>query len=209
MIPHRTPFVLPLLYNALLWRIPTDKKEICLTFDDGPVYGPTEFVLDTLQKNNIKATFFCIGDNIRKHPEVFQRVVREGHAVGNHTFHHVKGWSTSTDNYLHEVETCRQQIDLHTTTAVQLFRPPYGRITRSQIKALSQYKIVMWDVLSLDYKKTRMSPEQCLRGTIAATRPGSIVVFHDSLKAEHNLKYALPGFIEHFLEKNYRFTLLS
>lgn len=211
MIPHRTPFIFPLLYPSLLWRIPTSKKEICLTFDDGPVYGPTEFVLDTLQQHNIKATFFCIGDNIRKHPAVFQRIVKDGHAVGNHTYHHVKGWNVSTMHYMEEVEACYQQIQMNTATPVQLFRPPYGRIKRSQIKNLHhhKYKIVMWDVLSLDYKQSGMSREKCLQGTIQATRPGSIVVFHDSLKAEHNLKFVLPRFIEHFLKKDYRFTFLS
>ncbi|HEY3406110.1 MAG TPA: polysaccharide deacetylase family protein [Ohtaekwangia sp.] len=208
MIPHRTPFILPLLYPSLTWRLPADQKRICLTFDDGPVYGPTEFVLETLKQFNIRGTFFCIGDNIRKHPEVFQRIVHEGHAIGNHTFHHVKGWSTTVPDYLHEVDLCTQEILKHDPKPVSLFRPPYGRIKRSQARQLSAYQIIMWDVLSLDYNKS-VSPDACLQGTIRATRPGSVVVFHDSVKAEKNMVYALPRFIEHFLERDYRFTLLS
>src|SRR5688572_5464518 len=209
MIPHRTPFVLPLLYPSLVWRVKAEQKQICLTFDDGPIYGPTEFVLDTLRQYKVRATFFCIGDNIRKHPGIFQRILAEGHAVGNHTYHHVKGWSTSVKDYISEVKSCDLEISqYHQTFSSKFLRPPYGRITRSQISALTDYKIIMWDVLSLDYRKN-LSPEKCLQGTIRATRPGSIVVFHDSLKAETNLTYALPRFIEYFLERDYRFTLLA
>jgi peptidoglycan-N-acetylglucosamine deacetylase len=209
MIPHRTPFLFPLLYPTLTWRLPTREKEICLTFDDGPVYGPTEFVLDTLRQYNVRGNFFCIGDNVRKHPEVFKRVVKERHAIGNHTYHHVKGWSTAVDKYLQEVISCEEEMEKHLQRPrVKLFRPPYGRISRSQIRQLQDFRIIMWDVLALDFSK-KISPEKCLEGTIQATRPGSIVLFHDSLKAEQKLVYALPRFIEHFLEKDYRFTLLA
>jgi peptidoglycan/xylan/chitin deacetylase (PgdA/CDA1 family) len=192
--------------------MPSTKKEIYLTFDDGPVYGPTEFVLDTLAKASAKATFFCIGDNVRKHPDVFKRIVSEGHAVGNHTFNHLSGWSTPTETYLDNI----RQFESESAKALanekrndsMLFRPPYGRIKFSQIKALPEYKIVMWDVLSLDYDKS-VSPEKCLRNTLKAIRPGSIVVFHDSLKAEKNMKFALPRLIVALKEEGFEFKKLS
>lgn len=205
---HRTPFILPLLYPDLIWRIPTTEKELFLTFDDGPVPGPTDFVLDTLQKYSCKATFFCIGDNIRKYPRIFERVVKEDHAIGNHTFNHLKGWSTSTDKYIDNVKQFNNQLLIDNyQLKIDLFRPPYGRITRSQIKALAQYKIVMWDVLTIDYSKG-LSPESCLKNSIRAARSGSIIVFHDSLKAERNMTYAVPKFIEHFLEKGFVFKTI-
>ena len=140
MIPHRTPFLLPLLYPSLSWRVPVSEKVIYLTFDDGPVYGPTEFVLDVLKQYNGKATFFCIGDNVQKHPMVFQRILAEGHRVGNHTFHHVNGWKTSTDEYRDNVNKCEKQMVASGLIAKEddkLFRPPYGRISRKQIARLN------------------------------------------------------------------------
>ena len=206
---HRVPFFLPWLFPNLVWKINTTEKELFLTFDDGPVPGPTDFVLETLQKFNCKATFFCIGDNVRKHPEVFQKVVDHGHAIGNHTFNHVSGWSTPLSGYLDNVRQCHTELQnwQPATGNQQLFRPPYGRITRNQIKALNDYKIIMWDVLTIDYNKS-VSPESCLKNSIRVTRPGSIIVFHDSVKAEGNLMYALPRYIEHFLEQGYSFKLL-
>lgn len=223
MLLYRTPAFLPWIFSKLLWRVETNAKEIYLTFDDGPIPGPTEFVLDTLKQFNAKATFFCIGDNIRKHPEIFQRIVTEGHAIGNHTFNHIKGWGTSTENYVSNVERCANEISktlpvtgyqLPTTGNQQpgtgfLFRPPYGRIRPKQIDALkAKYQIVMWDVLTSDYNQSQ-SPEACLKGSIRATRPGSIVVFHDSLKAERNMKYALPKYLEYFVKQGYTFKELN
>jgi peptidoglycan/xylan/chitin deacetylase (PgdA/CDA1 family) len=213
---HRTPFFLPWIYPDLVWRIPTDKKELFLTFDDGPVPGPTEFVLDTLKQYSIKATFFCIGDNVRKHPDVFKRIVDEGHAVGNHTFNHLKGWSTSLDKYVENINRCEQEFSIFNPPAgragfqfsIKLFRPPYGRITKSQIRVLKDYKIIMWDVLTADYQRS-VSPQSCLHNSIAASRPGSIIVFHDSVKAERNLTYALPRFIEYFLKVGYSFNSIK
>jgi peptidoglycan/xylan/chitin deacetylase (PgdA/CDA1 family) len=206
---HRTPFFLPWIYPDLVWRIPTQKKELFLTFDDGPVPGPTEFVLDTLKQYSIKATFFCIGDNVRKHPTVFNRIIEEGHVVGNHTFNHLKGWSTSLDSYLDNVKLCDQEFSIFNfQSSIRLFRPPYGRITKGQIKALSDYAIIMWDVLTADYQRS-VSPESCLRNSIVASRLGSIIVFHDSLKAEKNMSYALPRYIDHFLEQGYSFNAIK
>lgn len=223
MLLYRTPAFLPWIFSNLLWRVETNAKEIYLTFDDGPIPGPTEFVLDTLKQFNAKATFFCIGDNIHKHPQIFQQVIREGHAIGNHTFNHMKGWGTATEKYVSNVELCGDEIretlpiagyQLPVTSNKQLetsllFRPPYGRIRPKQINALKpRYQIVMWDVLTSDYNQSQ-SPEACLKGSIKATRPGSIVVFHDSLKAERNMKYALPRYLEHFLKQGYVFNKLK
>lgn len=192
----------------MLWRVAAEDKILFLTFDDGPVPGPTEFVLNELKKYNAKATFFCIGDNVRKNPAVFEKVLAEGHAIGNHTFNHLKGWSTSLQHYLENIDLCNTQLTTHNLQSITFFRPPYGRITNSQIKALkSQYQIVMWDVLTHDYSKT-ISTEQCLKGTIKATRPGSIIVFHDSLKAERNMMYVLPKFLDHFTNLGYKFKSL-
>lgn len=208
----RTPFFLPWFYPELVWKTDTQEKKIFLTFDDGPVPGPTEFVLETLKNFNAKATFFCIGDNVRKHPEVFAQVVHEGHAIGNHTFNHLKGWNYPTSEYLNNVSLCATQFEVagipsSLSNSQQLFRPPYGRIKRSQIKALSNYRIIMWDVLTHDYAKS-YSPQRCLSGSVKATRPGSIVVFHDSMKAERNMKYALPRYLDHFSGMGFSFESL-
>jgi peptidoglycan/xylan/chitin deacetylase (PgdA/CDA1 family) len=205
---YRTPFFLPWLYPSLLWRVPTKEKIIYLTFDDGPVPGPTEFVVENLKRHNAKATFFCIGDNVKKHPEIIKKVMDDGHTIGNHTFNHLKGWSTSTDKYLENVKQCDDQFVTANSPVPILFRPPYGRITKNQIRGLGQYKIVMWDVLSHDYRQSG-SNENCLLGTIRSTRPGSIVVFHDSYKAEPKLKFILPKYLEHFASLGYQFKALS
>lgn len=203
---HRTPFFLPLLYPALTWRLKDSSKTIYLTFDDGPVPGPTDFVLDVLRHYKVEATFFCIGDNVRKHPKVFESILAGKHRVGNHTFNHVNGWKVKTTDYVLNTELCFDQFKQHDVSTT-LFRPPYGRITQSQIKALSHHKIIMWDVLSVDYNHA-LSPERCLRNTVAATRHGSIVVFHDSIKAERNLTFAVPRYIETMLAKGYTFSVI-
>ncbi|MGC1240204.1 MAG: polysaccharide deacetylase family protein [Chryseosolibacter sp.] len=209
MIPHKTPFILPLLYPSLIWRMDPGAKELFLTFDDGPVPGPTEFVLDQLTLASVQATFFCIGDNIRKHPEVFQRITSGGHIVGNHTMNHLNGWKTGASEYVANVSACDIiAADQGYSQSVTLFRPPYGRITRKQINSLAHYRIIMWDVLSQDYNP-HLSPDQCLRRTIDACRPGSIIVFHDSYKAQRNMEYALPRLIDHFASKGYRFRPIT
>lgn len=210
---HRTPFFLPLLYPSLTWRMPDRANELFLTFDDGPVPGPTEFVLETLRKFNVKATFFCIGENIQKHPVVFKAIVDHGHAIGNHTFNHLNGWKTKTSEYFKNVKLCSDEMEgqlagRKENPGFTLFRPPYGRISRGQMKTLSGFKIIMWDVLSIDYNKNLL-PEKCLKNTITATRSGSIIVFHDSYKAEKNLKYALPRFIEHYLAQGFIFSAIK
>lgn len=207
---YQTPFFLPLLYPKLTWRIPTTEKSVYLTFDDGPVPGPTDFVLETLQRYNLKGTFFCIGDNVRKNPDVFKRIIEQGHLVGNHTFNHLNGWKTEVDHYVHNTHQCSSimtEVLDERYPATNLFRPPYGRITRAQIKALSSFKLIMWDVLTQDYDQ-RIAQQACLKGSIGATRKGSITVFHDSYKADRNLSFVLPRYIEHFLEKGYSFNTI-
>ena len=213
----RTPSILPWLFPQLIWRIKTTAKDLFLTFDDGPIPGPTEFVLDTLQHFQAKATFFCIGENIQKHPMIFKRIMSENHQVGNHTFHHLKGWGTSTEKYVANVESCAEEIRLNqvfpfsanqSPESKHLFRPPFGRIRSKQLNALKlNHEIIMWDVLTSDYSPS-LTPEKCLQGTIKASRSGSIIVFHDSLKAERNMNYALPRFLAHFRNLGYEFKVL-
>ena len=198
----RPPQLLRALYKGSLWRM--DKKEptIYLTFDDGPIPELTEWVLDVLKEYQIKATFFCVGDNIVKNPSIFQRIKSEGHQVGNHTFNHMKGWKVKNTMYVENTERCQE------LTKTNLFRPPYGRIKKSQYKILAKnYKVVFWDVLSYDYDRLTSS-KKCLDNSIKYTRNGSIIVFHDNIKAQKNLKFALPQYIEHFLKLNYKFATL-
>jgi len=185
--------------------MPTLDRKIYITFDDGPISEVTPFVLAELKKVNAKATFFCIGDNIRKHPEVFQAVVNDGHSIGNHTFNHLKGWKTPDDDYLDNYKKCDELVES------DLFRPPYGRIKRSQaakIQALNpNVKIIMWDVLSGDFDQS-LSPEKCLQNVLKASVPGSIIVFHDSLKAFKRLEYVLPKALEYWQKQGYSFEKL-
>lgn len=209
----RTPFFLPWIYPNACWRLPTGQRDLYLTFDDGPVPGPTDFVLAELDKRRLLATFFCIGDNVRKYPDLFGKIVERGHSTGNHTFNHLKGWSTPVQEYVENVSRCEAEFSQQLTVPGPragdlLFRPPYGRITRAQAKRLAGYRIVMWDVLTLDYAQG-VAPEKCLKGSIGAVRPGSIVVFHDSYKAERNLTYALPRFMDHCLDRGYLFKAIT
>lgn len=188
-----------------------DQKRLYLTFDDGPIPGVTPFVLEQLQKYKAKATFFCVGDNLEKYPEIAQQVITDGHKLANHTFNHLKGWQTPFEVYMHNVQQCQEALDKICPVASGeklLFRPPYGRITGAQAKALRPtYELIMWDVLTNDYDAT-LSPENCLKQSINKTRTGSIIVFHDSLKAERNMVYALPRFLEHFTGLGYTFETL-
>lgn len=200
----------PLLYRSIfpggIWRIPNQDeqdKAVYLTFDDGPIPEITEWVLDVLDKYNIKAMFFCVGDNVRKYPHIYQKILDRGHKTGNHTFNHLQGLKTKTDDYLRNVEKASTLI--HS----ELFRPPHGHIRLSQFfKLRKQYKIVLWDVVTRDYSK-RQTPEQVLDNVKKYVRDGSIVVFHDSIKAEKNMKYALPLAIEWMLEQGYVFKTLG
>ncbi len=182
-----------------MWDISAETDFLYLTFDDGPVPKVTPYVLDLLKQYNAKATFFCVGENINKHPNVFQRIIDEGHAVGNHTYHHLNGWKTKNDIYIDDIEKTNALLPSN------LFRPPYGKLRLSQISNLkSQYKIVMWDVLSKDYDKA-MTGEQCLQRVLTKAKPGSIIVFHDNIKAFDRLQYALPKMLEYFSSKGFSF----
>lgn len=207
MFFHRTPWLVQKLYPSLVWSVPTNEKVIHITFDDGPIPDLTEFILETLKKYDAKGTFFCVGDNLRKHSEIAKRALNEGHKLANHTFNHLSGWSVDDEQYLDNIKECEKHLaELKENS--KLFRPPYGKIKRSQIsKVAPNHKIIMWDVLSGDYSK-KISPEQCLKRTIGATRKGSIVLFHDNVKAEANMKYALPRFLDHFSSQGFVFKSL-
>lgn len=202
-------FVQKVVYPKLTWARYSDEPKIHLTFDDGPIPEVTEWVLDTLATYDAKATFFCVGDNIRKHPAIFQRLLAEGHKAGNHTFNHLNGWNTPTQTYLENIHACAQYLPTESANLSKpLFRPPYGRIARAQWKALlPNYEIIMWDVLSGDFSP-KILPKQCLSLSIKYTSPGSIIVFHDNIKAVPNLKYTLPRYLEHFSSKGWKFETL-
>ena len=188
---------------GITWRIPTTEKVLFLTFDDGPIPEVTPWVLDQLHAFEAKATFFCVGQNVVNHPTVFNRIIEEGHSVGNHTFNHVSGWGTENLPYFHNI---RQAARLVKST---LFRPPYGRLMPSQKNFLQRhYQIVMWDVLSGDYDPN-LAAETCLANVIDNARPGSIIVMHDSLKAHDNLRFMLPRVLEHYTALGYRFERLD
>jgi peptidoglycan/xylan/chitin deacetylase (PgdA/CDA1 family) len=208
MILHKTNFLMRALYPDFIWRKDNQEKTIYLTFDDGPIPEITEFVLETLAQFNAKATFFCIGDNIRKHPDIFEKVIKGGHSIGNHTFNHLRGWDTEDAEYLANVKQCDVEIGSmikQKENSKKLFRPPHGRIKRSQAKVLlPEYDIIMWDVLTADYVAD-LSPETVLDKTLQHTENGSIVLFHDSIKANKNMSFALPRFLEYFSEREFRF----
>ena len=210
LYPIKTPELIQRMYPEFLWRFSSTKKEIYLTFDDGPTPNITEFVLEQLALFNAKATFFCIGKNIVENSKILSKILKDGHTIGNHTNNHLKGWNTKRKTYLENVLIAQKYIDSHNSKAdnqqLKLFRPPYGKVRKMQVKDLQNYgyKIVMWDVLSGDWDN-KISKERCLRNVIENTTSGSIVVFHDSKKAEANLKYVLPKLLAHFSKKGYIF----
>ena len=236
LTPVKTPILVKRMFPNYIWNIPTTSKTIYLTFDDGPTSEITNWTLNILKQYNAKATFFCIGNNVEKYPNIFQNIINEGHAIGNHTQNHIKGWKTKTKDYLKdifkaentinsEIPNSKFQIPKKThqqttnkksqdcqllTDDCLLFRPPYGQIKPKQGKKLIGlgYKIIMWDVLSFDWDKT-VSPETCLNNVISKTTNGSIIVFHDSIKASKNMQYALPKVLEYFSGKGYGFKCLS
>jgi peptidoglycan-N-acetylglucosamine deacetylase len=203
----KTNRIIKTIFSNYVWDIPNNEKKVYLTFDDGPIPEITEWVLEQLKIYNCKATFFCIGNNIEKHPEVFNKLILEGHAIGNHTFNHVKGWNTSKKAYLKEVEQCEEEIQKNSPKSIQskLFRPPYGKIKPFQSVKLRNlgYKIIMWDVLSADYKR-EISKEKCLENVLKNVTSGNIIVFHDSVKAFPNLEYVLPKTLQFLSENGYR-----
>lgn len=201
----KTPIVIKKLYSQCLWNETTTEDVLYLTFDDGPTPQVTSFVLEVLKKYNAKATFFCIGKNVKEHFDIYKQLISDGHKPGNHTFNHLNGWKTDDKKYLEDIEQAANIIDS------EFFRPPYGRITKFQLKALQgekfKLKTVMWDVLSGDFD-VKISPENCYLNVINNARPGSIIVFHDSLKAFPRLEYALPRVLNFFSEKGFQFKFL-
>lgn len=198
-------------FSKYVWRFSMDKKEIFLTFDDGPTPEITQFVLDELNKYNAKATFFCIGKNIENNPEIFKQITSFGHSVGNHTQNHLNGWKSKNKNYIDnilEVEKTLQRCNF-TTLQLQLFRPPYGKIKKQQAKEILKrgYKIIMWSVLSADFDVT-ISKENCLQNVLENTKNGSIIVFHDSDKAAEKLRFVLPKVLEEFSKKGFTFKAI-
>jgi peptidoglycan/xylan/chitin deacetylase (PgdA/CDA1 family) len=202
----KTPWILKKLYPERVWNIKSANKILYLTFDDGPHPEATGFVLEQLQKYNAKATFFCIGKNVKEYFPVYEQIISEGHKPGNHTFHHLNGWKTSDKKFLEDIAEAAKIIDSN------LFRPPYGRITKFQSRAIGggklHLKTIMWDVLSGDFDPS-VTGENCYLNVVNNAEPGSIVVFHDSAKAFPALKYALPRILEYYSEKKYQFKTLQ
>ncbi|SFS82107.1 polysaccharide deacetylase family protein [Sphingobacterium wenxiniae] len=196
------PFFLRWYYPNVTFNRPRTAKKVYLTFDDGPIPEITPSILDTLAEYGIKATFFCVGENIERNPDLFARLLAEGHRIGNHTQNHLKGWDTADEVYLDNVARCQQ------LTKTSLFRPPYARAKKSQLKQLyKNFEVVFWDVISGDFD-TAITPEQCYQNVIKYVQNGSIIVFHDNLKAIPRVSYALPKTIDYLLERGYEFDVL-
>lgn len=206
----KTPNFIKKLFNKLVWSFNTSEKVLYLTFDDGPTPEITPFILKTLKKYNAQATFFCVGENIEKHPSIFQELLNENHSVGNHTYNHLKGWKTNNRFYIENTDRAQQTIEKTVNQSKKLFRPPYGKIGFVQSKYLQRkgYKIIMWDVLSGDFDPA-ISKEQVLRNVLENTVNGSIIVFHDHQKAFKNLEFVLPKLLEHFSKNNFRFESIT
>jgi peptidoglycan-N-acetylglucosamine deacetylase len=199
----KTPDFLKPLASSMVWDVKSAEKEIYLSFDDGPDPEITPQVLSILKEFNAKACFFCVGNNVQNNPNIFRSVIDGGHTVGNHTFQHEKGWDTDQNEYLRSVLRCHELVKSN------LFRPPYGRITRHQVLALkAKYHIIMWDVLSGDFDPL-MDGDKCASNVIKNAKSGSIVVFHDSLKCKEKVLYALPIVLDHFSKLGYSFPALS
>lgn len=205
----KTPWWLKKLYPTLTWQMPSNEKVLYLTFDDGPNEKVTPFVLNQLKEFDAKATFFCIGKNVVCNPDICREIIDAGHSIGNHTFDHLNGWKTNDKTYVDNILKARKYIDSN------LFRPPYGRITKFQAKVLQDekenqarnFKVIMWTVLSGDFD-LKISPQKCLDNVLKNSSEGSIIVFHDSTKAYANMSFALPKALEHFGKKGFRFEKL-
>ena len=193
----KTPPLVKTIFSELVWNIETEDKKVYLTFDDGPIPNLTPWILDVLKEYNFKATFFCVGDNVRKYPEIYHQIISQGHITGNHTYNHLNGWLSDYEDYHNNVAKADLYIESN------LFRPPYGKLKRAQASLIKQDKtIVMWDVLSGDFDNN-IDEEKCLSNVIENYKPGSIIVFHDNIKAEKRLKYVLPKFLRHLSDHQF------
>lgn len=198
MYISRVSFLARLFHPQAICRINTNGKKIAyLTFDDGPIPETTPYILDTLKKYGVKATFFCVGENVKKYPDLYQRIIEEGHFVGNHTFNHLKGWKTPLKQYVDNVDECAKYVSSN------LFRPPYGKMTFGQYRALKdRFQLIYWDVITPDYD-VNVSSQYCHGIVMKETRPGSIIVLHDNLKAKNKLPELLPGIIEFLIQERF------
>lgn len=208
----KTNLIIKKIFSDYVWDIPNNNKKIYLTFDDGPTPEITEWVLDQLKKYEAKATFFCIGNNIKENSAVFSKIIQDGHSIGNHTHNHLNGWKKTKKSYLENIDLCEEQINLKSkflNLNSKIFRPPYGKIKSSQARELKKrgYKIIMWDVLSADFD-IKITPEQCLSNLIDNTTSGSVIVFHDSIKAFPNLEYTLPRALAFLKEEGFVFEVI-
>jgi len=199
----KTPSFIQSLFPNFTWKIPSSDRKIFLTFDDGPIPAVTEWVLELLAEYQAHGTFFCVGENVAKYPHLFHRIKTEGHATGNHTYHHKNGWHTDNLDYFHDIRKCAQLVKSN------LFRPPYGKLKPKQAQFLQRhYKIIMWDILTGDFD-TKLDPEVCFQNIVKKTKPGSILVFHDSVKAQPILSTVLPRVLTHFSALGYQFDSLD
>jgi len=205
--PVKITQIIKSIFNKWIWSFDTETKDVYITFDDGPVPEITPWVVEQLKKHNAKATFFCIADNIQKHPNIYKLLQKEGHRIGNHTYNHLKGWNTNKEAYIQN--TLKAECFLDQNKQSKLFRPPYGRITNSQSKALRSlgYKIIMWDVLSADFDKN-LTAKDCIKNVLNNIKNGSIVVFHDSYKAYPRLKEALPKILDELNNRGFIFKTI-
>ncbi|NMM50716.1 polysaccharide deacetylase family protein [Marinigracilibium pacificum] len=207
---HHMPNWVRKVYPGSLWQVDTENKDVYLTFDDGPIPEITPWVLDVLNRYNIKATFFMVGDNVRKHPDIFRQVIDHGHLIGNHTFYHKNGFQQSDQEYYDNITKCREIIESQGYGDNLLFRPPYGRLRRRQLRHIIDdgYEVVLWSLLSGDFSPS-LEPDNILKKLKKHLSPGSIVVFHDSIKAEVSMKATLEPFINHCLNSGYQFKLIK
>ena len=197
------PQVIKNVFGNLVWDVNTNSNVIYLTFDDGPIPIITEKIIDILNVFNAKATFFCVGENVKRYPKIYKSILDNGHATGNHTFSHMSGLKAGTDEYLENIYKASKLIDS------KLFRPPHGRLKFSQQQELqNNYKIVLWDVLSYDFDK-KISGESCYQNVKHFARPGSVVVFHDNIKAERNMFYSLTKTLTYFSQLGFKFESLN
>jgi len=206
----KTPKLFEFLYPEAIWHGDRDNKRVYLTFDDGPIPVVTDYLLDLLNDLNIKATFFCVGENVKNNPESFKRIIRDGHCVGNHTYNHLNGWKVDEQLYLENIKLC-DEIFKNTglINDYKLFRPPYGKIRRKTLKKLKEdYRVIMWDVLSYDFAY-KISIEKCLSKSLQYTQKGSIVIFHDSKKTFEKIKFVISQYVTSLMDKNYEFCRID